>query len=142
VEGIRNMSDMPNLVLLKTRPENFDQVIRLQRHALHGEMLRAHPGDLLLLARTQPGISARVLCAMWLERQRHATAGEVDANWPGNHWGIIVEGRGCSRLDHPFYPQQEKVTQTNYGPGGAVFYVDPKDAEAFRQRGLLRPVLP
>ncbi len=135
------MSDMPNVILLKTRPENFERVIERQRHALDGMLSKAQPGDLLLLARTQNHGSAQVHYAMWFERQRRASAGEVEENWPGNDWDIIVEGRDCCRLERPFDPQLEKVSQKSYGQGGTIFYIEAQDAEHFRRQGFLRPVL-
>ena len=76
--------------------------------------------------------------------QRPDTTGETERIW-GKHWKFIIEGDSWCKLDQPFDPQKERVTSVvckDYGPGGPFFYVLNEDAKAFRQRSLLRPLLP
>lgn len=132
---------MSNLIILKTHPDNFCQVVKLQQHALKVKMRRVQRGDLLLLAKMQRDGPALVYYAMRFKEQRPAKAGETEENWDKT-WTYIVEGESCCELDRPFDPQKERVTPTtrkNYGPGGTFVYVDPEDAAAFRKRGFLRP---
>lgn len=132
------MSDMPRLVVLRTLPENFDGVIQTSKHALDGR-LAAEPRDILLI-----GHSGQVTHAMRFRCQRPDTSGETEKIW-GRRWRFIIEGDDLCKLIRPFSPQQERVTEVsrkNYGPGFALFYVLDDDARAFREGGLLRPILP
>ena len=108
-------------------------------HALDRQ-LNALAGDLLLLAETRPRGPALVRYAMWFRVQRPAASGETERIW-NYHWDTIIEGEGCSELTQAFSPEQEKVSSKSYGQGGPFVYVEPIDADEFRRRGLLRPVL-
>lgn len=135
---------VPNMIIVKTSAKNLPNVVANQKHALYGRMKKARPGDVLLLAEICGRGPALVSYAMRLKEQHLDTANEAQAIW-GERWPVIVEGEGCRKLDRPFNPQKERVTlisMKNYGPGGTLVYVDPKDAEAFLQKGLLRPLLP
>lgn len=130
---------MTKLILLKTRPENLLKVVEVQKHALHGKLARAEPGDLLLLAEVRPHGAARATHAMWFTGQRAADEGETERIW-NERWPFIVEGEGCSPLDHPFVPEDVKVSAANYSQGGTVFYIDLADADAFQAQGRLKPL--
>jgi hypothetical protein len=128
------------MLILKTRPENLGRVVEAQKHALHGRLNNAQPGDLLLLAEIRPHGPALVRYGMRFKTQRRANPGETEAIW-GQRWDFVIEGEGCRELNHRFDPQVEKVTSTNYGRGGTFVYVACEDAEAFRRKGLLAPLL-
>jgi hypothetical protein len=135
------MTNSPSLIVLRTHPENFDEVIRAQKHALDGRLKKANSGDILLVGRTGSGVVSH---AMRFRSQRADTSGETERRW-GRHWPFLIEGEDCCELARPFNPQQERVTQASrkdYGPGGSFFYVLDEDADVFRQRGLLLPLLP
>lgn len=132
------MSDMPKLVVLRTLPENLDGVIQTSKHALDVR-LTAQQGDILLI-----GHSGRVTHAMRLRCQRPDTSGETEVIG-GRRWRFIIDGDELCQLVRPFSPQRERVTDVgrkNYGPCFALFYVLDDDARAFRDGGLLRPILP
>lgn len=129
---------MPTLIVLKTHPEHLDQVIQAQRHALQSRILKAHPGDLLLLAETRSKGPAVVRYGMRFRGQRIARPGETETMW-NKTWKYIIEGEDCRALESAFSPQIAKVSSANYGQGGPFVYIDPEDADAFRRGGLLSP---
>ena len=134
------MSDMPKLIVLRTQPEHLRAVVQHHKHALNGK-LAAQPGDILLICKTGSGL---VCHAMRFQRQRHDTAGETEKHW-GKHWKYIIDANDCCELNRPFDPKDERITEVSrkdYGPGGSFFYVLKEDAEEFRKKGLLRPLLP
>jgi len=133
-------SPTPRLIILTTHPGNLSQVVAVQKHALDGQLLRASPGDLLLLAEIQQVGTAQVRYAMRFKGQYPDTNGETERLW-GRRWRHVVEGEDCRELDNPFSPEDAKVSSKNYGRGGPVIYVDPEDAKAFLQAGLLKPAL-
>lgn len=135
------LNDCPKLIVLRTLPEHFDEVVGAQKHALHVRLKKAAPGDILLVGQTG---SSLVSYAMRFRSQRPDVSGETERRW-GRHWRYIIEGEDCCALNRPFNPQQERATEVSrrdYGPGGPFFYVLDEDAETFRQRGMLRPLLP
>ena len=140
----RNMSAMPKLIILKTHPEHLYGVVKEQKHALGGKMRGAEEGDLLLIAEIHKPGSARVRYGMWFVKQRPANPGEPEAIWNGHSWKYVVEAKGCRELNKSFRPEDEKTSQKNYGQGGGgtVIYVCDDDADAWRRKGLLRPLLP
>ena len=129
---------MPNLIVLKTHPEHLDQVVQAQRHALQTRLLKAQPGDLLLLAETRSKGSALVRYGMRFRGQRIARPGETESMW-NKSWRYIIEGEDCKALERAFSPQIVKVSSANYGQGGPFVYIDPEDADAFKRDGLLKP---
>ena len=134
-------SNTPKLIVLRTLPEHLDAVAQRQKHAQRGRLRAAQPGDILLIGLTGSGM---VSYAMRFRGQHRDTSGESERTW-GRRWKYIIEGDCWCELDRPFGPQDERITDValrNYGPGGSFFYVLPEDAEAFRQRGLLGPLLP
>ena len=134
------MSDTPKLIVLRTHPEHLRGVVEKHKHALEVR-LNAQQGDILLIAQTGSGLVSH---AMRFRSQRPDTTGETERSW-GRHWNFIIEGDNCCELDRPFDPREERVTEVvrkDYGPGGPFFYVLDEDAEAFRQKGLLQPLLP
>jgi hypothetical protein len=133
------MSNMPKLIVLRTHPEHLCGVVGKHKHALNVR-LDARQDDVLLIAQTGSGV---VSYAMRFRCQRPDMTGETERIW-GKHWNFIIEGDNWCELNQPFDPREQRVTEStckDYGPGGPFFYVLDKDAEAFRQRGLLRPLL-
>ncbi len=131
---------MANIILLRTHPENLKRVVEVQKHALKGQLTRAQPGDLLLLAEMRTSGPALATHAMWFRNQRLAKPGETEMLW-GKSWRYVIEGEDCRTLDNPFSPQEAKVSSENYGRGGGVVYLAVEDADEFCRRGLLRPLL-
>ena len=133
---------MPKLIILKTHPEHLYGVVKEQKHALDGKMRGAEEGDLLLIAEIRNPGSAWVRYGMWFVKQRPAKPGESEAIWNGDSWKYIVEAKGCLELDKSFRPEDEKTSRKSYGQGGTVVYVRDDDADAWRRKGLLQPLLP
>ena len=81
---------------------------------------------------------------MRFKEQHPGREDEAMAIW-GEPRPVMVYGEGCQELDRPFDPQMERVTPISirsYAQGGTIVYVDPEDADFFRQNELLRPFLP
>lgn len=133
------MEQTPKLIVLRTELAHFDAVVKEQKHALEVR-LGAKPGDILLLSKKGSGVVSH---AMKFVRQRPDRDGETEMIW-GRSWKFIVDGDACCELDRAFGPQGERITKLErreYGRGGPFYYLLEEDAEAFRQKGLLRPLL-
>lgn len=129
----------PTIVILRTTSDHMRGVVDHQKHASKSRLKRADPGALLLVAEVQPKGPAVARYAMWLKNQRADNGLESDAIW-GNHWNFIIEGEDGHELTTPFAPGEVKPSGP-YLQGGPFVYVEPEDAEDFRQNGFLAPLL-
>lgn len=135
------MSATPTLIVLKTRLEHLDGVLREKKHALESRMTKAKTGDLLLVAEVQNAGPALVRFGMWFENQRLAREGETENIWNGQTWKYIVETSGWDAFAQPFCPNE--ISDKNLGQGAVAFaYVEEADAERWRREGRLLPLLP
>jgi hypothetical protein len=129
----------PTVVVLRTAPENIPKVIEHKIHALNGRLVRAKPGDLLLIAERQRVGPAIAKYGMLLQEVRPDVSQKSKEIW-GKQWKYIIEGRDLVALAMPFSPH-EIAPLSGYGAGGPFVYISPDDAEEFRRRGLLAPFL-
>jgi 5-methylcytosine-specific restriction enzyme A len=61
---------------------------------------------------------------------------ESDKIW-GHHWQYIIEGTDVRILKRPFNMQDIQITDTNYGQGGPIVYVDQRDELVLAINGYL-----
>jgi hypothetical protein len=133
------LSDVSNLILLKTTLEHVSGVVQSQKHALRGRIQRAQSGDIILIAEMQKKGPAIVKFGMFFVSQYPDTANEAEKIW-GRRWPFLIQGTGGQWLTNPFAPALI-IPDGPYGQGGTLVYVPTAHSRAFASEGRLSPLL-
>src|SRR5262245_50377489 len=120
------------MIVLKTRGEHLDVVVRSGKHATDALPRDVALGDIVLLAQTREGLAYNqksieyaALYGGWYEDED----GETDGLW-GRHWRYIIKLDNIVRLETPFALPEVQVSAKNYGKGVIRYAkVDKADAE-------------
>lgn len=136
----RRTTRAPRIAIFRTDPVHLAAVVRHSKHALERRP-QLRTGDIILLSQLGNTLVAGakpIQFAMSFVRCYPDAMGESLKIW-GKRWRYIVEGSRCYRLREAFDIRDVSVTNKEYGAGGPIVYVDPRDAAEILRRGLLAP---
>ena len=121
------------MLLLKTRAETLETVIKHSKHALHSIPNGIKRGDILLIAQTVHTLKKHqksIRYLMFFDECYEDRDNESDALW-GKHWKYIIKGK--IQPIEPFDIKDIQVSKKNYASVMTYCFLSAEDEIAVKE---------